>query len=77
MGDLVAGELQAAYALTTRDSRKRRRSNLHVLTSSEDRVCALVHAFVPPSTARFEPVMYEDSGAATNATGAATSSTRP
>ena len=34
-------------------------------------------AFVPPSTVRFAPVMYEDSGLATNATNAATSSTCP
>jgi hypothetical protein len=40
-------------------------------------VCALVQAFVPPSTVRFVPVMYEDSGLATNATNAATSSTCP
>ena len=39
--------------------------------------CALVQAFIPPSTVRFAPVMYEDSGPATNATNAATSSTRP
>jgi hypothetical protein len=39
--------------------------------------CALVQAFIPPSTVRFAPVMYEDSGPATNATSAATSSTRP
>src|SRR2546427_8107222 len=40
-------------------------------------VCALVQAFIPPSTVRFAPVMYEDSGPATNATNAATSSTCP
>jgi len=34
-------------------------------------------AFVPPSTVRFAPVMYEDWGPATNATRAATSSTCP
>jgi hypothetical protein len=34
-------------------------------------------AFVPPSTVRFAPVMYEASGLATNATSAATSSTCP
>ena len=34
-------------------------------------------AFVPPSTVRFAPVMYADSGLATNATRAATSSTVP
>src|SRR4029077_13452984 len=34
-------------------------------------------AFIPPSTVRFAPVMYEDSGPATNATVAAISSTRP
>ena len=34
-------------------------------------------AFIPPSTVRFAPVMYEDSGPATNATNAATSSTCP
>jgi alkylation response protein AidB-like acyl-CoA dehydrogenase len=37
----------------------------------------LVQAFIPPSTVRFAPVMYEDSGPATNATNAATSSTCP
>jgi hypothetical protein len=36
-----------------------------------------VQAFIPPSTVRFAPVMYEDSGPATNATIAAISSTRP
>src|SRR6266478_8212963 len=30
--------------------------------------CASVQAFIPPSTVRFAPVMYEDSGPATNAT---------
>ena len=39
--------------------------------------CALVQAFIPPSTVRVAPVMYEDSGPATNATNAATSSTCP
>ena len=34
-----------------------------------------VQAFIPPSTVRFAPVMYEDSGPATNATIAAISST--
>src|SRR6202051_2472020 len=34
-------------------------------------------AFIPPSTVRFAPVMYEDSGPATNATIAAISSTCP
>lgn len=37
----------------------------------------LDQAFVPPSTVRFAPVMYAASGLATNATRAATSSTRP
>ena len=36
-----------------------------------------VQAFIPPSTVRFAPVMYEDSGPATNATIAAISSARP
>src|SRR5260221_9789657 len=36
-----------------------------------------VQAFIAPSTVRFAPVMYEDSGPATNATIAAISSTRP
>src|SRR3984893_1064078 len=40
-------------------------------------VCASVQAFIPPSTVRFAPVMYEDSGPATNATIAAISSTCP
>src|SRR4029077_4472639 len=34
-------------------------------------------AFIPPSTVRFAPVMYEDSGPAMNDTNAATSSTCP
>src|SRR5271165_2230420 len=34
-------------------------------------------AFVPPSTVRIAPVMYDASGPATNATSAATSSTDP
>src|SRR6202047_882390 len=33
--------------------------------------CASVQAFIPPSTVRFDPVMYEDSGPAMNATAAA------
>src|SRR6266436_9595100 len=37
----------------------------------------LIQAFIPPSTVRFAPVMYEDSGPATNATIAAISSTCP
>jgi hypothetical protein len=47
----------------------RAKSGLHRETSNQ--------AFVPPSTVRFAPVMYEDSGPATNATSAATSSTSP
>ena len=43
--------------------------------------CSLIivpaYAFVPPSTVKFAPVMYEASGLATNATKAATSSTEP
>src|ERR1700755_1155705 len=34
-------------------------------------------ALVPPSTVRFAPLTYDDSGPATNATSAATSSVRP
>jgi hypothetical protein len=37
----------------------------------------IAQAFVPPSTVRFAPVMYDDSGPATNDTSAATSSTDP
>src|ERR1700720_1445687 len=40
-------------------------------------ISPLIQAFIPPSTVRFAPVMYEDSGPATKATIAATSSTRP
>src|SRR5438477_9856489 len=40
-------------------------------------ISPLNQAFIPPSTVRFAPVMYEDSGPATNATSAATSSTCP
>jgi hypothetical protein len=40
-------------------------------------VRASTQAFVPPSTVKFAPVMYEDSGLATKATNAATSSTVP
>src|SRR5438093_8304770 len=40
-------------------------------------ISPLIQAFIPPSTVRFAPVMYEDSGPATNATRAATSSTCP
>ena len=50
--------------------------SLQCLHSQRDFV-ASVQAFIPPSTVRFAPVMYEDSGPATNATSAATSSTRP
>ena len=53
----------------------RRRSRS--LVDVENRGDASVQAFIPPSTVRFAPVMYEDSGPATNATNAATSSTRP
>src|ERR1700745_965030 len=35
------------------------------------------HALMPPSTVRFAPLMYDDSGPATNATSAATSSGCP
>src|SRR2546426_10680003 len=31
-------------------------------------ISPLIQAFIPPSTVRFAPVMYEDSGPATNAT---------
>jgi hypothetical protein len=44
--------------------------------SQRDFVC-VVHAIIPPSTVRFAPVMYEDSGPATKATIAAISSTCP
>src|SRR5580658_439228 len=37
----------------------------------------IVQAFVPPSTVRFAPVMYDASGPATKATNAATSATVP
>src|SRR5207244_12762905 len=40
-------------------------------------ISPLIQAFIPPSTVRFAPVMYEDSGPATKATIAAISSTRP
>src|SRR5438876_2055852 len=40
-------------------------------------ISPLIQAFIPPSTVRFAPVIYEDSGPATNATMAAISSTRP
>src|SRR6266446_5882116 len=40
-------------------------------------ISPLIQAFIPPSRVRFAPVMYEDSGPATNATMAAISSTRP
>src|SRR6266478_9905668 len=40
-----------------------------------DQTCG--QAFIPPSTVRFAPVMYEDSGPAMNATIAAISSTWP
>jgi hypothetical protein len=36
-------------------------------------VVAFAHALVPPSTVRVVPVMYEESGLATNATNAGTS----
>src|SRR5439155_19726924 len=53
----------------------RRRSRS--LVDVENRGDASVQAFIPPSTVRFAPVMYEDSGPATNATSAETSSTCP
>src|SRR3989440_5497590 len=40
-------------------------------------ISPLIQAFIPPSTVRLAPVMYEDSGPATNATSAETSSTCP
>jgi hypothetical protein len=44
-----------------------------------DQTCfkRLAQAFIPPSTVSFAPLMYEDSGPATNATIAAISSTCP
>src|SRR5258705_6889986 len=48
-----------------------------VLFLSVDCTDCSVQAFIPPSTVRFAPVMYEDSGPATNATSAAISSTCP
>ena len=45
--------------------------------TASDLACALVQAFIPPSTVRVAPVMYDDSGPAMNATNAATSSTCP
>src|ERR1700676_3183596 len=71
------------------DSRGRTRHNRHfVLKLVHDRSPYLKstsyrcdstcgQAFIPPSTVRFAPVMYEDSGPATNATIAAISSTCP
>ncbi|MDX6499094.1 MAG: hypothetical protein QOG23_2354 [Blastocatellia bacterium] len=50
---------------------------LSVAFSPEGKKLAGAQAFIPPSTVRFAPVMYEDSGPATNATIAATSSTCP
>jgi len=41
------------------------------------RVVCVSSRLIPPSTVRFAPVMYEDSGPATKDTNAATSSTRP
>src|ERR1700681_5037372 len=49
----------------------------HVAEIRNETSCALIQAIIPPSTVRFAPVMYEDSGPATNATSAATSSTCP
>src|SRR5438309_4204703 len=40
-------------------------------------ISPLIQAFIPPSTVRLAPVMYEDSGPAINATSAATSSVCP
>jgi len=53
------------------------RTWLHIFLPSMDWICAPVQAFIPPSTVRFAPVMYDDSGPATNATIAAISSTLP
>src|ERR1700726_1267644 len=49
----------------------------HVAEIRNETSCALIQAIIPPSTLRFAPVMYEDSGPATTATTAATSSTSP
>jgi hypothetical protein len=53
--------------------------NFPILTTPSRSLSALIshQAFIPPSTVRFVPVMYEDSGPATNATIAAISSTDP
>jgi hypothetical protein len=52
---------------------------LPILATLSRSLSALIshQAFIPPSTVRFVPVMYEDSGPATNATIAAISSTDP
>jgi hypothetical protein len=48
------------------------------LLSRQRRTTAIIsQAFVPPSTVRLAPVMYDASGPATNATIAAISSTDP
>jgi len=44
---------------------------------ARDEFVQIGQAFVPPSTVRFAPVMYEASGLATNETREATSSTVP
>jgi hypothetical protein len=67
---------QNIFARELRQQLKPRRRS-RILVDVENRGDASVQAFIPPSTVRFAPVMYEDSGPATNATNAATSSTRP
>jgi hypothetical protein len=62
----------AHLALLVKASNRHRREYSHLLWDER-----LFQAFMPPSTVRFAPVMYEESGPATKATTAATSSTRP
>src|SRR5580658_10430751 len=47
------------------------------IRTRDESAVSIAHAFVPPSTVRFAPVMYDASGLATKATNAATSATVP
>ena len=59
------------------DSLSRRPNESLALSQGRGPTVSADQAFVPPSTVRFAPVIYEDSGPATNDTKAATSSTLP
>src|SRR5438876_12111137 len=80
--DAGRGDSHKYFSLCNRRFWKFDELQLFITTKCFGSHCAHIispstQAFIPPSTVRFAPVMYEDSGPATNATMAAISSTRP